>query len=195
MRRGPHRTPPPPGPDPSGLAAAREGHDPSAPGAARKGCAPLSPCPDRTSFFTFHSSFSLTASSALPMVGQVAGKLLEAGPRPRAPARALAASAPPDSAPHARGGAPSRSTPRLPPPQPLPGAQLRSHLPSPADVRQQARPLPTAGREGVCAPRLGGGCVCQGGWGAWGRRALARAAGMVVMVTGGLLPRGREPAL
>lgn len=74
---------------------------------------------------------------------------------PPSPRCALTASAPPDSAPHTRGGVPARCAPRLQPPQPLPGAQLRSHLPSPADVRQQARPLPTAGREGVCAPQLG----------------------------------------
>lgn len=90
-----HRTPPPPG----AQAAARVGTvTPPLSGQRGRGASPRVLAPDLTSFFTFHSSFSLTASSALPMVRQVAGRRRPAAPRSP---RALAASAPPGSAPHA----------------------------------------------------------------------------------------------
>lgn len=82
--------------------------------------------------------------------------------------RALTASAPVSSAPHAQGGAPARRAPRLPPlpPQPLPGARLRSHLPSPAQTSGSwpgPFPLPGAGgctqQRGI---RAGGGCARLG---------------------------------
>lgn len=86
--------------------------------------------------------------------------------------RALTASLPLSSAPHAQGGAPARRAPRLPPlpPQPLPGARL---APQPSseprtDVRRLARPLPTArgGRGGALrdkGDRRGGRLCAPGG--------------------------------
>ena len=77
------------------------------------------------------------------------------------PPRALAASAPLDSAPQAPGGAPARRAPRPPPPpQPLPGAGLCSHLPSPA---------PTSGGWPGPFPQPGAGGVALSHWGGIGR--------------------------
>lgn len=125
-------------------------------------------------YLLFHVPQQLFFDCVLCAAHGAAGGGQAAPSGPPEPPCALPASAPPDSAPHAPGGAPARRTPRLQPPQPLPGAQLRSHLPSPADVRRQARPLPTAGREGVCAPRLGrggqGGCGRLGASGPGARR-------------------------
>lgn len=90
--------------------------------------------------------------------------------------RALTASAPLSSAPHAQGGAPARRAPRLLalPPQPLPGARLRSHLPSPAQTSGGwPGPFPLPGAEGggggggavhsaTRGIRAGGGCARLG---------------------------------
>lgn len=89
---------------------------------------------------------------------------------PRSPPRALASSVPPGSAPHAQGGAPGCRAPRLqPPPQPLPGARLRSHLPSPAQ---------TSGGWPGPFPQLGawGSALSNGGVGA-GRRLRVPGGG------------------
>lgn len=176
------------------------GADLSVPWAVRTGTrAPGGPCPDFTSFFTFHSSFSLTASSALPILRGLTRGEVPSGPL--CPPRALAASAPLGSAPHAPGGAPVRRAPRPPPPppQPLPGAGLRSHLPSPAQTSGAwpgPFPLPGAGWGGCSQPRGAGGGVGRGVTArAWGRRAPARATRAAVMATRLLQPRGREPAL
>lgn len=144
--------------------------------------APGGPCPDFTSFFTFHSSFSLSASSALPMVLRVAER-----PRRAPPQTPLAASAPLGSAPHAQSGAPVRCAPRPPPPpQPLPGARLRSHVLSPAQTSGSwPGPFPQPGRE------AGGG----GALGDRGRPAWERATPAAVMATRRLQSPGREPAL
>lgn len=187
--RGPHTTPPPPGTVAGGRA--RGGRDLSAPGAAREGCEPLRPCPDRTSFFTFHSSFSLTASSALPMVRQVAARRHQAAPRtPVRPHRLRASRL---SAPRAR-----RSPRPLHSPPAAAAATARCSAPQPSSEprrRQAGGPAPSHSRQGggVCAATGEGGV--RAGADAWGRRARARAAGMVVMATGPLPPRGREPAL
>ena len=67
------------------------GADLSVPWAVRTGTrAPGGPCPDFTSFFTFHSSFSLTASSALPIL-----RRLTRGRCPAAPYAPHAPSPPP----------------------------------------------------------------------------------------------------
>lgn len=79
--------------------------------------------------------------------------------------RALTASAPLSSAPHAQGGAPARRAPRLLalPPQPLPGARLRSHLPSPAQTSGGwPGPFPLPGAEGGGWWRGGGALSDKG---------------------------------
>lgn len=70
---------------------------------------------------------------------------------PLSPPRALAASAPLGSAPHAQGGDLARGAPRPPPsPQPLPVARLRSHLPSPAQTSGSwPGPFPQTGAGGA----------------------------------------------
>lgn len=147
--------------------------------------------PDRTSFFTFHSSFSLTASSALPMVRQVAARRHQEAPR--APVRPHRLRASRLSAPRAR-----RSPRPLHSPPAAAAATARCSAPQPSSEprrRQAAGPAPSHSRQGggVCAATGEGGV--RAGADAWGRRARARAAGMVVMATGPLPPRGREPAL
>lgn len=120
--------------------------------------------------FTFHSSFSLTASSALPILRRLTWGGAQ---RPRSPLRALAASAPLGSAPHAPGRQspcpPRPRPPPPPPPQPLPGAVLRSQpSPSPAQTSEPG-PAPSHCRgRGGGAPATGGGraggdCVPGGG--------------------------------
>lgn len=118
--------------------------------------------------------------------------------------RALTASAPLSSAPHAQGGAPARRAPRLLalPPQPLPGARLRSHLPSPAQTSGGwPGPFPLPGAEGVgvvaggrCTQRQGGSARGEAVR-AWGRPAPARSTLAAVMATHWLQSRGGEPAL
>lgn len=176
-----------------GLVAARVGAATSlsARGPAQEGCEPPRPCSDRTSFFTFHSSFSLTASSALPMVRQAAGGRHQVAPRsPRAPS-------PP---PRLRTQRPTRQAePRT---AALPACSRRSHCPVLSSAAIFRAPQTSGGRPGPFPRPAGRGCVrCDWGGGvkagadAWGRRARARAAGTVVMATGLLPPRGREPAL
>lgn len=124
-------------------------------GQPREGCEPLRPCPDRTSFFTFHSSFSLTASSALPMVRQVAGRRHQAAPR--APVRPHRLRASRLSAPHAR-----RSPRPLHSPPAAAAATARCSAPQPSSEprrRQAAGPAPSHSRQGggVCAATGEGG--------------------------------------
>lgn len=132
-------------------------------GQPREGCEPLRPCPDRTSFFTFHSSFSLTASSALPMVRQVAGRRHQAAPE--APVRPHRLRTSRLSAPHAR-----RSPRPLHSPPAAAAATARCSAPQPSSEprrRQAAGPAPSHSRQGggVCAATGGGG---QGGCGRLG---------------------------
>lgn len=179
---------PRPGPRPARWARDRER---GCRGPAREGCEPLRPGPDRTSFFTFHSSFSLTASSALPMVRQAAGRRHQVAPRSP---RALS---PLPRLPTQR---PTRQA--EPPPAALPACSRRSHCPVLSSAAIFRAPQTSGGRPGPFPRPAGRGCVRRD-WGggvkagadAWGRRARARAAGTVVMATGLLPPRGREPAL
>lgn len=85
---------------------------------------------------------------------------------PPSPPRALAASAPLSSAPHAQGGARARRAPCPPPPQQLPGAGLRSHLPSPAQTSGGwPGPFPQPGAGGALCHREEGGSGRGGGRG------------------------------
>lgn len=172
------------------------GADLSVPWAVRTGTrAPGGPCPDFTSFFTFHSSFSLTASSALPIL-----RRLTRGRCPAAP-----------YAPHAPSPPPRLSAQRPthqaePPPAALPASRRRRHCPVLGSAaifraphrRQEPGPAPSH-----CRGRGGGVRSATGRWGgragetarAWGRRARARAPRAAVIATRRLQPRGREPAL
>lgn len=134
--------------------------------------APGGRCPDFTSFFTFHSSFSLTASSALPIVRRLTGRRCPAAPE----------------APHAPSPPPRLSAQRPthqeePPPAALPARCCsRSHCPVLGSAaifraphrRQEAGPAPSHSRG-----RGGGGALSHaGGRGrAGGGCARLRAAG------------------
>lgn len=191
--RSQSRTPPPPGPGRGQQAPARgcartfpppgpRGQRPEPPGG---------PCPDFTSFFTFHSSFSLTASSALPMVRRVASRLCRAAPQaPRCPRR-LRASA-------------QRHTRKAePPPTAVPARRRRrSHCPVLGSAaifrtphrRQAPGPAPSHSRERGVHSAKGGSGRGQAAR-AWGRPARERATRAAVMATRRLQSRGREPAL
>lgn len=89
-----------------------------------------------------------------------------------------------------------------PPPAALPACSRRSHCPVLSSAAIFRAPQTSGRRPGPFPQPAGRGCVRRD-WGrgvragadALGRRARARAAGMVVMTTGPLPPRGREPAL
>lgn len=147
--------------------------------------APGGRCPDFTSFFTFHSSFSLTASSALPIVRRLTGRRCPAAPE----------------APHAPSPPPRLSAQRPthqeePPPAALPARCCsRSHCPVLGSAaifraphrRQEAGPAPSHSRGrggGGCAQPRGGGGVRRGeAVRACGRQAGARATPAAVMAT------------
>lgn len=163
---------PRPGPGPARWARDRER---GCRGPAREGCEPLRPGPDRTSFFTFHSSFSLTASSALPMVRQAAGRRHQVAPRSP---RALS---PLPRLPTQR---PTRQA--EPPPAALPACSRRSHCPVLSSAAIFRAPQTSGGRPGPFPRPAGRGCVRRD-WGGGGSRRVRTPGG----VGPGRAPLGR----
>lgn len=201
VRPGPPRTPPPPGLPPpppprlGGLAAAGVGTGtPSAPGAARERREhPRVRAP--RPYLLFHVPQQLFFDCVLCAAHGAAGggQAAPGGPPiPRLPS-------PPPRLPAQR---PTREA--EPPPAALPARRRRSHCPVLSSAAIFRAPQTSGSRPGPFPQPAGRGCVRRdwGGEGgvragadAWGRRARARAAGTVVMATGRLPPRGREPAL
>lgn len=152
------------------------GADFSAPWAARAGTrAPRGSLPDFTSFFTFHSSFSLTASSALPMVRRQDRRRCPAAPEaPRAPSppRCL-----PDQRPTRKAEPPAAALPAC--------SRRRNHCPVLGSAaifraphrRQAAGPAPSHSwvrggvRSATGGSGRGGGCACLGAAGRGARHA------------------------